>query len=127
MITLTERAIQELREVIDSQGQPNARLRVFVQPGGCSGFSYGMQLEDDEPQEGDQIFENGGVQVIIDDLSLRYMNGSSVDYVENGMQSGFAINNPLAVGGCGCGNSFQTEEGGGGGCSSGGCGGCGSR
>lgn len=124
MITLTPRAITELKDVLESQGQASAKLRVFVQPGGCSGLSYGMQLEDEEAQEGDQVFEQEGIQVVIDDLSLRYMTGASVDFVDDGVNSGFKIDNPNAVSGCGCGSSFQTEETV---AQGGGCGGCGSR
>lgn len=124
MITLTPRAVEELKDVITSQNQPEAKLRVYVQPGGCSGMSYGMQLEEDDLQDGDQLFEQDGIKVVVDDVSLRYMTGASVDYVDDGLNSGFKIENPNAVSGCGCGNSFQTEDSGPAG---GGCGGCGCR
>lgn len=126
MITLTDRAACELKELMIQENKTNAYLRVWVAGGGCSGLQYGMALDDGEPEDGDQTFENDGVRVLVDDLSLRYMVGSTVDYVDDPMGGGFKIENPMATKSCGCGSSFQTEEGqssGGGGCGSG----CGCR
>ncbi len=127
MITLSERAVTELRELM-KQENTEAALRVWVAGGGCSGLSYGMALDDGAPEEGDQIFEQDGMKVVIDTLSLSYMSGASVDYVEDVLGGGFKIENPNATSSCGCGSSFKTEgeaSGGGCGCGSGGGGGCG--
>lgn len=127
-ITLTERAVTELKDLMAGQEKSEAALRVWVAGGGCSGLQYGMALDDGQPEEGDQIFEQQGLKIFVDDLSLKYMDGASVDYVDDTLGGGFKIENPNAVSSCGCGSSFQTEEGegSGGGCGSGGCG-CGSR
>lgn len=124
-ITLTDRAATELKALMESQEKTNAALRVWVAGGGCSGFQYGMALDEDAPEEGDQTFEQNGMKILIDGMSLQYMTGATVDYVDDMMGGGFKIENPNAVSSCGCGNSFSTEDGAGG-CGSGGCG-CGSR
>jgi iron-sulfur cluster assembly protein len=121
-ITLTTRAAQELRELIQSENKEKAALRVWVAGGGCSGLTYGMALDENAPEDGDQQFEHEGVRILIDGLSLQYMDGSQVDYVDDAMGGGFKIENPNAINSCGCGSSFQTEEGqAGGGCGSCGC------
>lgn len=127
MITLSDRAATELSDLITSQANALA-LRVWVKGGGCSGLSYGLALDDTEPEEGDEVFEDKGVKIFIDPLSLSYMTGSTVDYVDDVLGGGFKIDNPNAVSSCGCGSSFKTEEGGesSGGCGCGGCG-CGSH
>jgi len=126
-ITLTERAVTELKDLMAGQEKAEAALRVWVAGGGCSGLQYGMALDDGQPEDGDQIFEQSGLKIYVDDLSLKYMEGASVDYVDDTLGGGFKIENPNAVSSCGCGSSFQTEDGqaGGGGCG-GGCG-CGSK
>lgn len=125
-ITLTDRASTELKALMEDENKQTAALRVWVAGGGCSGLSYGMALDDNAPEADDQVFENNGVKVLVDPLSLQYMDGATVDYVDDMMGGGFKIENPNAVSSCGCGSSFATEEGQGGG---GGCGscGCGSR
>jgi iron-sulfur cluster assembly accessory protein len=125
MITLTPRAATELKDLIVSQEKQGSALRVWVAGGGCSGLSYGMALDDQAPEEGDEVYEVDGVKVIIDSLSLGHMDGSSVDFVDDDFGGGFKIDNPKAVGGCGCGNSFQTEETAA--APGGGCGSCSSR
>ena len=122
-ITLTARAAQELRELIPSENKQQAALRVWVAGGGCSGLTYGMALDENTPEDGDQQFEHEGVRIVIDGLSLQYMDGAQVDYIDDAMGGGFKIENPNAVNSCGCGSSFQTEEGqaGAGGCGSCGC------
>ncbi len=119
-ITLTERASCELKELMVSQQKTDASLRIWVQGGGCSGLSYGMALDDAEPEEGDQVFSMQGIRIVVDGLSLQYMEGATVDYVDDMMGGGFKIDNPNAVSSCGCGSSFKTEgaEAGGGGCGS---------
>jgi iron-sulfur cluster assembly accessory protein len=126
MITLTERAATELKDLMQSQEQAGSALRVWVQGGGCSGLSYGMALDAETPDESDQIFEQDGVKIYVDQLSLGYMSGSSVDYVDDVLGGGFKIENPNATGGCGCGSSFKTE-GSEGAAAGGGCGSCSSR
>jgi iron-sulfur cluster assembly protein len=121
-ITLTQRAAQELRSLIEAEKKTQAALRVWVAGGGCSGLTYGMALDENEPEDGDQQFEHEGVKIVVDGLSLQYMDGAQVDYVDDSMGGGFKIENPNATGTCGCGSSFQTEEGQGGGCGS-----CGSK
>ncbi len=125
MITLTPRAATELKDLLQSQDQPDSGLRVWVQGGGCSGLSYGMALDSEAPDEADQVFEHEGIKIYVDPLSLGYMDGSSVDYVDDVLGGGFKIENPNAVSSCGCGSSFKTE--GSEGAASGGCGSCAHR
>ena len=126
-VTLSERAAEEILGLLERQGKSEAALRVFVSGGGCSGLNYGMAI-DDSIEEGDFIYNCHGVKVVVDPLSVNYIKGATVDYVEDVMGGGFKIDNPNAVRSCGCGSSFATEEGAepasGGGCGSGG-GGCG--
>ena len=121
-ITLTERAATEIKNLLAEQNKQEAYLRVWVAGGGCSGLQYGMAIDDGQPEENDQTFDSQGVRVLIDSLSLSYMSGSQVDYVEDVLGGGFKIDNPNAAASCGCGSSFATEEGDG--ASGGGCGGC---
>lgn len=125
MITLTPRAAIELKDLMQSQEQPESGLRVWVQGGGCSGLSYGMALDSETPDETDQIFEQDGIKIYVDSLSLGYMDGSSVDYVDDVLGGGFKIENPNAVSSCGCGSSFKTEDSEG--AAAGGCGSCAHR
>lgn len=122
-ITLSDRAATELKELMVSQEKSAAALRVWVAGGGCSGLQYGMALDDGDPEDGDQIFEQNGIKVFVDGLSLQYMEGSVVDYVDDVMGGGFKIENPNATSSCGCGSSFKTE--GSEGAAGGGCGSCG--
>ena len=117
-ITLTPRAAKELRDLIEAENKATAALRVWVAGGGCSGLTYGMALDENAPEEGDQQFEHEGVRIVVDGLSLQYMEGAQVDFVDDAMGGGFKIENPNATSTCGCGSSFQTEEGQGGGCGS---------
>lgn len=113
MLTLTDAATQKLAAIIAEQGksstEPIAGLRVFVQKGGCSGFSYGMSLAP-QAEDGDWIGEFGPVKVMVDPQSAPVLSGVQIDYVENLQGSGFSITNPNAVRSCGCGNSFETAE-----------------
>ncbi len=126
-VTLSESAASQIRDLMESNGKADSALRVFVQGGGCSGLNYGMAL-DDEIEDGDLVYSFFGVKVVVDGLSYNYIKGASIDFVEDEMGGGFKIDNPNAVRSCGCGSSFSTEDGEGGGCGSGGCGsgGCGS-
>lgn len=124
MITVTEKAIGKVLEILEAQGQDDAGLRVYIAGGGCSGFKYGMAI-DTEPSEEDQVFECGKLRVFVDNFSLPYLQGASVDYVDDALLGqGFKVENPNAVSSCGCGQSFKTADGAGspGGCGSGGCG-----
>jgi iron-sulfur cluster assembly accessory protein len=128
-VNLTERAAEEILNLLERQGKADAALRVFVSGGGCSGLNYGMAI-DDTIEEGDLVYTCFGVKVVVDPLSINYVKGASVDYVEDVMGGGFKIDNPNATRSCGCGSSFSTEDGeDAGGCGSGGCGsgGCGSH
>jgi len=107
MITLTSVASQKVKGILEQEraSLPQGGLRIYVQGGGCSGFSYGMVL--DEAAAEDQIFETDGIKLIVDPMSLRYLEGAEVDYKEDLMGGGFAIKNPNAKSSCGCGQSFQ--------------------
>jgi iron-sulfur cluster assembly accessory protein len=108
-VTLSERAAEEIRGLLERQGKTEAALRVFVSGGGCSGLNYGMAI-DDSVEEGDFVYNCHGVKIVVDPLSVNYIKGASVDYVEDVMGGGFKIDNPNAVRSCGCGSSFSTEE-----------------
>ncbi len=119
-ITLTPPAIQAVRDLMNKRNLEGYALRVFVSGGGCSGFQYGMALENNIRAE-DMIDEFDGVKVVVDEVSIEYLRGAKIDYIEDVMGSGFKIENPNAVSSCGCGNSFKTgnsanSEGGGCGC-----------
>lgn len=109
MLTLTDAASRKLAEIMSKQPEPVAGLRVFVEKGGCSGFSYGMSLAA-EVGAGDWVGEFGGVKVLVDAASAPALKGVRIDFVESLQGSGFSIENPNAVRSCGCGNSFETEE-----------------
>jgi len=107
MVTLTDTAITEVKKFIDAENAgPEAGLRIRVVPGGCSGFSYSMQIEDG-PRPGDEILTNEGLRVFVDTFSRQYLEGVQVDYVNSVMGSGFTFNNPNSTGSCGCGSSFS--------------------
>lgn len=109
MISLTSNATDQLKQLIQKQADPNTALRVFVSPGGCSGFQYGMAL-DTAVQEGDEILQHDGIRVVVDEYSVGYLEGAEIDYVEGLMGAGFTVYNPNAVSSCGCGHSFQTAD-----------------
>ncbi len=109
MLTLTDAASKKLAEIMSKQTEAAAGLRVFVEKGGCSGYSYGMSLAADV-RDGDWIGEFGGVKVLVDPASAPMLEGVRIDFVESLQGSGFSIENPNAVRSCGCGNSFETED-----------------
>ncbi len=111
-LSLTDDAVVRLRTVLESQQVPAGALRVFVSPGGCSGFSYGMSLEA-EPADDDEVVEQAGVRVVVDPFSLQYLNGAQIDFIDSLMGGGFTVVNPNAVKSCACGQSFDTSFGGG--------------
>ena len=99
-------AVDKLREILAEENNPNIKLRVFVQGGGCSGFSYGFTL-DEMQNEDDFDFAYEDVKVLVDSMSMQYLQGSSIDYKEDLMGASFVINNPQAQTTCGCGSSFS--------------------
>ena len=107
-IILTPAAASKLSTLLQERDDPNCGLRLFISGGGCSGMQYGMAFET-EVREYDEVFESKGVKLIVDPNSLMYLAGAQVDYVDNLMGGGFAINNPNAVSTCGCGHSFRTD------------------
>ena len=109
LMTVTEAAATKIKELMSEETDVSV-LRVAIQGGGCSGFQYGLGF-DRGAVEGDLEFEMHGVQVVVDPFSAPYLQGAEVDYVDTIQSSGFAINNPNAVSSCGCGHSFQVEEG----------------
>jgi iron-sulfur cluster assembly accessory protein len=111
VITMTTTAAEKVRELLQQENDPTLGLRVFVAGGGCSGLQYGMTL--DEEQEGDTVISMEGIKVFVDDMSVGYISGSEIDYVDSLMGAGFTVNNPNAVSSCGCGQSFKTADGGG--------------
>src|SRR5690606_36054295 len=105
-ITVTGTAVAEVRKYMEENGTPeNAGLRVGVLPGGCSGFQYGLNIED-EPAEDDLVMEINGLTLFVDPFSMQYLGGVEIDYVSSFQGAGFTFNNPNASGGCGCGSSF---------------------
>src|SRR5579862_5925400 len=111
VISMTTAASAKVRELLTQENDPTLGLRVFVAGGGCSGLQYGMTL--DEEQEGDTVISQGDFNVLVDEMSISYITGSEVDYVDSLMGAGFTVNNPNAVSSCGCGHSFKTADGGG--------------
>jgi iron-sulfur cluster assembly accessory protein len=106
-LSLTESAVNEVKKFIEAESAgPEAGLRIRVVPGGCSGFSYSMQIED-APRQGDEIIDQSGLRVFVDMFSRQYLEGVQVDYVNSVMGSGFTFSNPNSTGGCGCGSSFS--------------------
>lgn len=120
-LDLTAAAAGAVKDLLKKRELVDYALRVYVQGGGCSGFQYGMALENNI-REQDTVIEEHGVKVVIDEVSIGYMQGASIDYVEDVMGSGFKIDNPNAMSSCGCGNSFEAKDGGGSPSSCGGCG-----
>ena len=124
-VTITEAAAQAVKDLLEKREMEDHALRLFIAGGGCGGYQYGMALEND-PRDTDTIFEQLGVKLVVDEMSINYLSGANIDYVDDVMGSGFKIENPNAVSSCGCGSSFTTKDQsgaeGGGGCGSGGCG-----
>lgn len=105
-LTLTENAASEVKKFIEAENVgADGGLRVKVMPGGCSGFQYGMNIEE-APQATDEVVEAAGLRVFVDMFSAQYLENVQIDYVNSVMGSGFTFNNPNASGGCGCGSSF---------------------
>ena len=106
VLEFSDAAAKKAKKLIEEEGNPNLKLRVLVQGGGCSGFQYGFSL-DEESKQGDKLIENQGVTLVIDPASYQYLAGSEVDYTEGLEGSMFVVKNPNATSTCGCGASFS--------------------
>jgi iron-sulfur cluster insertion protein len=106
MIEVTETAVNKIIQLLDEENNPKLKLRTFVQGGGCSGFQYGFTFDEDQ-NEDDYVIEHPGMILLVDAMSMQYLNGSIIDYNEDLMGSSFTIKNPQAQSTCGCGSSFS--------------------
>jgi iron-sulfur cluster assembly accessory protein len=109
VVSLTDAAASKLSDLTKAEPNPSIGLRVYVYSGGCSGYRYGMMLED-APTDADRVLHANGVRVYVDENSIQYLEGSQIDYVDTLMGAGFTVNNPNAVSACGCGSSFRTSD-----------------
>ncbi len=109
-LTISEYGAQRAKTILATSEKENAGVRVFIKSGGCSGYQYGMAIDDRE-LEGDTIFIDRGIKLVVDQMSLPLLRGSEVDFIENMMGGGFTVNNPNATSSCGCGHSFRTDGG----------------
>ena len=108
LITVTSVAAAKVTDLLGEDSKPHAGLRVFVQGGGCAGFQYGLMIEEGEGDSAaDKVFESNGVRLYVDPISVRYLTGAEVDFVDNLTGGGFTIKNPNAKSTCGCGSSFE--------------------
>lgn len=108
MLQITESAKLKINELLTEENNSNVFLRTFVQGGGCSGMQYGFTF-DEEQNEDDFEFEAGSFKVVVDALSMQYLEGATIDYKDDLMGSNFTINNPNATTSCGCGSSFSVD------------------
>src|ERR687898_628256 len=106
MINVSSAAASKITELLAEEQKQDSGLRVFVQGGGCSGFQYGLMIEENGG-DADQVFESNGVKLYVDPVSVSYLKGAEVDFVETVTGGGFTIKNPNAVSTCGCGQSFN--------------------
>ena len=109
VVSLTDAAVTKLQELTKEETNPDIGLRVYVYSGGCSGFRYGMMLED-QPTPEDNVLDASGIKVYVDGQSVSLLQGSQIDYVDTLMGAGFTVNKPNAVAACGCGSSFRTAD-----------------
>jgi iron-sulfur cluster assembly accessory protein len=109
VVSLTDAAVLKLQELTKEETNPQIGLRVYVYSGGCSGFRYGMMLED-APTPEDRVLDASGIRVYVDGQSVDLLKGAQIDYVDTLMGAGFTVNNPNAVAACGCGSSFRTAD-----------------
>ncbi len=110
MITLTDNAAEKVREFMAAKATvaETAGLRVGVRGGGCSGFQYALAF--DEQRDGDTVFEDKGIRLLVDDPSLTYVRGSVIDFVDGLQGAGFKVENPNVIAACGCGSSFRVAD-----------------
>jgi iron-sulfur cluster insertion protein len=106
VITVTEAAASKIKELLAEENKAESGLRVFVQGGGCSGFQYGLMIEE-SGGVGDQTYDSNGIKLYVDPVSLSYLKGAEVDFVDTITGGGFTIKNPNATSTCGCGSSFN--------------------
>jgi len=106
MITITDNATIKLKDILAEENNPNLKLRIFVQGGGCSGMSYGFTL-DEVQNEDDFTLEESEVKILVDAMSMQYLTGAEIDYKDDLMGANFSIKNPNAQTTCGCGSSFN--------------------
>ena len=109
MINVTPTAASKISELLAEEQKDGSGLRVFVQGGGCSGFQYGMMIEENGQGASDQVFESHGIMLFVDPISIQYLKIAEVDFVDTVTGGGFTIKNPNAKSTCGCGSSFSTE------------------
>ena len=105
-VLLTDFAASKVRSLLEQEGRDDLRLRVAVQPGGCSGLIYQLYF-DERYLDGDKTVDFGGVEVIVDDMSVPYLDGAKIDFKDTIAEQGFTIDNPNAAGSCACGDSFH--------------------
>ena len=105
MVSMTQNAVQRLERLIAAKEKSSLMLRVYVQGGGCSGFQYGFQFEE-QREEDDLEFERDGVKLLVDSMSFQYLMGSEIDFIDDLMGTRFVVSNPNATTTCGCGSSF---------------------
>ena len=109
LVNVSPSAATKIAELLSEEGKTGSGLRVFVQGGGCSGFQYGLMIEENGQGAADQIYESHGVKLFVDPISIRYLKGAEFDFVDTVTGGGFTIKNPNATSTCGCGSSFSTE------------------
>ena len=105
-VTLSEGAASKVASLLAQEGRDDLALRIAVQPGGCSGLRYQLFF-DERSLDGDQVFDFSGVNVVVDRMSLPYLGGATIDFVDTIEKQGFTIDNPMATGSCACGDSFH--------------------
>ena len=105
-LMFTDSAAAKVKDLVDEEGNPELKLRVFVQGGGCSGFQYGFTFDEDT-NEDDTVMEKNGVKLLIDAMSYQYLVGAEIDYKDGLEGAQFVIKNPNATTTCGCGSSFS--------------------
>ncbi len=110
MITVTEKAAENIREIMKNEDKEpeKVHLRIFVQGGGCSGFQYGLMIDENGKNAADQEFESTGIRLLVDPISIRYVDGAEIYFNET--HNGIAIKNPNATSTCGCGQSFNNDD-----------------
>jgi iron-sulfur cluster insertion protein len=106
MLTITESAVAKIKDIVAEENNPNVKLRVFVQGGGCSGMQYGFTL-DESANEDDFTINEQDLEILVDSISMQYLTGASIDYKDELMGASFTIINPNAETTCGCGSSFS--------------------
>ena len=105
MVNISDQAVKKIKSIIDEEN-PNLKLRIFVEGGGCSGFQYGFTLDEDVPSEDDFVFKKDDVEVVVDAMSMQYLHEAEIDYEKSLMGDSFKIKNPNVKATCGCGSSF---------------------